>query len=111
MAESAKAGPLPSPFHVRPESYKNEPGFRLPLGPAGVRLLAAAVIAALTAVNMLGVRAGKWTNNLLMLLKLAGIAALAALALAQHPSTANPLAAPLLAGKSPALLLTALVPI
>ena len=38
----------------------------VPLGAAGIRVGAALALVGLTAVNALGVRAGKWTNNLLM---------------------------------------------
>ena len=38
----------------------------VPLGAAGIRVCAALALVGLTAVNALGVRAGKWTNNLLM---------------------------------------------
>ena len=61
----------------------------VPLGPVGQTLLATATIAVLTAVNYLGVRPGKWTNNLLMLAKLLGIATLVALALWKQPVAAN----------------------
>src|SRR5438093_13745810 len=36
----------------------------VPLGPIGVRLAAAAALVTLTAVNAVGIRAGKWTNNI-----------------------------------------------
>jgi APA family basic amino acid/polyamine antiporter len=45
----------------------------LPLGPAGIRVTAAGVLLSLAAINALGVRAGKRTNNLLMAVKIAGI--------------------------------------
>jgi APA family basic amino acid/polyamine antiporter len=50
------------------------------LGPAGVRVAAAAALSTLTAVNAVGVRAGKWTKNLLMGAKVLGMLALLALA-------------------------------
>jgi APA family basic amino acid/polyamine antiporter len=53
--------------------------------PAGERWLAAAAIVLLSAVNMLGVRPGSWTQNLFTLLKLAAIAALVVGAL-WHPA-------------------------
>ena len=62
-----------------------------PLGAGGQVLLAIAVIAALTAVNYLGVRPGKWTNNLFMLAKVGGIGTLVALALWKQPAAANQL--------------------
>jgi APA family basic amino acid/polyamine antiporter len=52
----------------------------VPLGPIGIRLAAAAALIALTAVNAIGVRIGKWTNNLLMGAKVLGMFALLALA-------------------------------
>ena len=67
------------------------------LGPTGIRAAAASTLVALTAINAAGVRAGTWTNNILMTAKLAGMLALVALAfrhgaspattfeLAQHP--------------------------
>lgn len=63
----------------------------VPLGPLAQSLLATAVIAALTAVNYLGVRPGKWTNNLLMLAKVGGIGTLVALALWKQPVSATQL--------------------
>jgi APA family basic amino acid/polyamine antiporter len=81
----------------------------VPLGPAGVPLLAAGVLVALTAVNAVGVRAGKWTNNVLMAAKLAGMVGLMLLAFRAAP--ANSYAAEALAGASPVALFTALVPI
>src|SRR5207248_5598091 len=52
----------------------------VPLGAVGVRVAAAAALIGLTAVNAVGVRAGKWTNNVLMAAKVAGILTLLALA-------------------------------
>ena len=52
----------------------------VPLGAAGIRVAAAPRSSALTAVNVVGVRAGKWTNNLLMAAKVVGMLALVALA-------------------------------
>src|SRR6185295_1516266 len=45
----------------------------VPLGPVGVRILAACALIGLTAVNAAGIRAGKWTNNLLMGAKVLGM--------------------------------------
>ena len=81
------------------------------LGPLGVRLLAAAVIATLTAINTVGVAAGKWTNNLLMAFKLLGIVALVALAAWKRPAAASALGIPPLDGRAPSLLLAAMVPV
>ncbi len=83
-----------------------------PLGPTGLRVLAAATIAGLTAIHTLGVRAGKRTNNAVMAAKVAGIVALIALALAHAPvriGTATSEAGP--TGSVVGALLTALVPI
>ena len=86
----------------------------LPLGPFGIRLTAAAVLILLTAINAVGIRAGKWTNNLLMAAKVLGMLALIGMALT-HRGAADSL------GRMPVsvppdkgllgLLLTALVPI
>jgi basic amino acid/polyamine antiporter, APA family len=86
----------------------------VPLGPAGIRIAAASALVALTAVNVVGVRAGKWTNNLLMAAKVGGMLALVALALRHGTAPAshfnmNP--SSVVSGLSVHLLLTALVPI
>jgi APA family basic amino acid/polyamine antiporter len=70
----------------------------LPLGARGVPLAAA-----------LGVRAGKWTNNLLMAAKLLGMAALMLVALSAPPAGRYRLES--LAAAPPLGLLTALVPV
>jgi APA family basic amino acid/polyamine antiporter len=67
----------------------------------------------LTAVNAVGVTAGKWTNNVLMTVKVAGMVALAALAFGRGASPASHFVTSEIAA-DPAtlhLLLTALVPI
>ena len=56
------------------------------LGPVGVQVVAAGTLVTLTAINAVGVRAGKWTNNILMTAKVAGMVALVGLAFA-HGST------------------------
>ena len=61
----------------------------VPLGPAGIRLAAALALVALTGINALGVRAGKWTNNILMAAKVGGILLLVALAFRRGPSPAS----------------------
>ncbi len=84
------------------------------LGPAGVRVLAAAVLVAFTAVNAIGVRAGKITSNLLMTIKVAGIGVLLWFAFSRGGPPASSFHAGDLGsldGSSMALLLTALVPI
>jgi basic amino acid/polyamine antiporter, APA family len=86
----------------------------VPLGSAGVRIVAAATLIALTAVNAVGIRAGKWTNNILMGAKIAGILALLALAFrsAAAPASHFDLAPQAIAnGITLQLILTALVPI
>jgi APA family basic amino acid/polyamine antiporter len=86
----------------------------VPLGPAGVRAVAAIVLIALTLVNIAGVRAGKRTNNTLMAAKVGGMLVLLALVFtpgagpASHFAVAD--AAVPGAGSLP-LLFTALVPI
>src|SRR5437588_678473 len=86
----------------------------VPLGSAGVRLAAAAALVTLTAVNAVGIRAGKWTNNVLMTAKVGGILALLALAFrgGRAPASHFDLApASIVAGGSLRLLFTALIPI
>jgi APA family basic amino acid/polyamine antiporter len=86
----------------------------VPLGSVGIRMAAAAALLSLTAVNVVGVRAGKWTNNLLMAAKVAGMLALVALALrhGSAPASRFDLApSSVMRGFSIHLLLTALVPI
>lgn len=68
--------------------------------PGDPRWLAAAIVAALTLVNIAGVRQGKWTQNILTLLKTAGLLAVTALALAAP----RPLEVPAAAGPLPASL-------
>jgi APA family basic amino acid/polyamine antiporter len=86
----------------------------VPLGAAGIRVVAALALISLTAVNAIGVRAGKWTNNVLMAAKVLGIAALVALAFGRGAPPASQFnAAPtaIFAGASLQMLFTALVPI
>jgi len=86
----------------------------VPLGPSGIRAAAAAALIVLTAVNAVGVRAGTWTNNLLMGAKVLGMLALVALAFGRGvmPASHFDLApAHVMSGASVHLLLTALVPI
>ena len=82
----------------------------LPLGGMGIKVVAALVLIALTVINLLGVRPGKWTNNALMAAKVGGILALIGLALfAGTPPPAADAARP--DGPIAGLLLTAMVPI
>jgi APA family basic amino acid/polyamine antiporter len=86
----------------------------LPLGgPMGVRLLAAAALITLTAINVIGVRAGKLTNNLLMAAKIGGMIALVVLAFGRGAASASQfdVASVTINGSSVQLLFTALVPI
>jgi basic amino acid/polyamine antiporter, APA family len=86
----------------------------LPLGgPSGIRLAAAAALIALTVINIVGIRAGKLTNNLLMAAKIGGMIALVALAFGRGASPASTFdpASVTLNGSSIHLLFTALVPI
>ena len=85
-----------------------------PLGPAGIRVAAAAVLVVLTAINAIGIRAGKRVNNALMAVKVAGILGLVAIAFLRTGQPASRydlavLAAPSLSWMG--LLFTALVPI
>jgi APA family basic amino acid/polyamine antiporter len=84
------------------------------LGPVGIRIAAALALIVLTAVNAVGVRAGKWTNNILMTAKLGGMLALLALAFGRGAPPASHFelsAASLFHGASLHRLFTALVPI
>ena len=86
----------------------------VPLGPAGIRALAATVLIAFTAVNAVGVRAGTITSNVLMVVKVAGIATLLWLAFTRGgPSASDVRLADLgtFHGSTLTLCLTALVPI
>ena len=89
----------------------------LPLGGIGIRIGAAAALISLTLINAIGIRAGKRTNNLLMIAKVLGMAVLIALAFRHGGVAASRFDAPLLgvngvaAGATPGVLLTALVPI
>ncbi|MEO8682736.1 MAG: amino acid permease [Vicinamibacterales bacterium] len=85
----------------------------IPLGPTGIRVAAAAALVTLTGINALGVRAGKWTTNILMAAKVGGILVLVALAFGRGSTPASDFAAasPVAAAAWPRLLLTALVPI
>ena len=87
------------------------------LGPIGVKATAALALLSLTAINVVGVRAGARTNNVLMIAKVAGMIALVALAFAHGTTPASRFDASTTGVKeafsdvSPRLLLTALVPI
>jgi basic amino acid/polyamine antiporter, APA family len=84
------------------------------LGTIGIRMAAAAALVALTAVNAVGVRAGKWTNNVLMGAKVLGMIALVALAFgggAPPASRFDPSPSVVFSGASLGMLFTALVPI
>jgi amino acid transporter len=64
-----------------------------PLGPAGeawsLRIYAAAAVIVLTAINIIGVREGKWTQNLLTIAKALGLLAIVGVALIA-PAAARP---------------------
>jgi APA family basic amino acid/polyamine antiporter len=86
----------------------------VPLGPAGIRIAAATALIALTAVNVVGVKAGKWTNNILMTAKVGGMLVLLALAFGHGSAPASHFdfsPAVVFRGASVHLLFTALVPI
>jgi basic amino acid/polyamine antiporter, APA family len=86
----------------------------VPLGGAnGIRVAAAAALIALTAINTIGIRAGKLTNNLLMAAKIGGMLALVALAFGRGATSASTfdLSTVTVNGSSIHLLFTALVPI
>ncbi len=89
-------------------------GALLPIGAAGIRVAAAAALVVLTAVNAAGVRAGKWTNNVLMAVKVAGMLALVALAFSRGAPAASRFdvsPSTVFQGSSLGMVLTALVPI
>jgi APA family basic amino acid/polyamine antiporter len=84
------------------------------LGPTGVRVAAAAALVALTAINAVGVQAGKWTNNMLMGTKVLGLLALLALAFGSGAAPASRFSVSpvtVFDGASVGVLFTALVPI
>ncbi len=84
------------------------------LGPAGIKAAAAAALIALTAINVVGVRAGARTNNLLMAAKVVGMLALVALAFGRGADPAShfdPSPSIVFGKASLHLLFTALVPI
>lgn len=86
----------------------------VPLGPWGIRIAGATALAALTILNVLGVRAGKRTTNVLMAAKVGGMVALVALALGHgaRPASTFEARAVLSAGsRELGLLVSALVPI
>ena len=86
----------------------------VPLGPVGIRLAAALALITLTAVNVLGVRAGTWTNNILMTAKVGGMLVLVALAFGHGSAPASRFdlsPGVVFHGASVHLLFTALVPI
>jgi APA family basic amino acid/polyamine antiporter len=86
----------------------------VPLGPSGVKLVAALTLVALTVINAVGVRAGKWTNNLFMAAKVAGMLALVALAFGGRSAPASDFSTPPFAGTDRgwlSTLFTALVPV
>ena len=84
------------------------------LGSVGIRVAAALALVTLTAVNVVGVRAGKWTNNILMTAKVGGMVVLLALAFGHGSAPAShfdPSPGTVFQGASLHLLFTALVPI
>ena len=86
----------------------------VPLGRAGIRAAAAGVLVVLTAINAVGIRAGKRVNNALMAVKVAGILGLIAVAFLRAGTPASRYDLSVLAAPSASwagLLLTALVPI
>jgi APA family basic amino acid/polyamine antiporter len=86
----------------------------VPLGAAGIKAAAAAALIGLTAINVVGVRAGAWTNNLLMAAKVAGMLALVALVFGRGAAPASHFdlsPAVVGGGASLAVIFTALVPI
>lgn len=83
----------------------------VPLGPIGIKVAAASALVALTAINVIGVRAGKWTTNALMGAKVLGMLALVALAFGRSAAPASHFAVSTSVDFGLSRLLTALVPI
>jgi APA family basic amino acid/polyamine antiporter len=84
----------------------------LPLGPRGIPVVAALVLILLTLINAFGIRAGKWTNNLLMAAKVGGMIGLIGLALGRRAAPASDFETLSASGGAiVSLLLTAMVPI
>ncbi|MFN8061662.1 MAG: amino acid permease [Vicinamibacterales bacterium] len=83
------------------------------LGPTGIPLVGALALVTLTAINAVGIRAGKWTNNVLMATKIGGMVALVGLVLGHGAPPASRFAVGpgALDGTSVRTLFTALVPI
>ena len=73
----------------------------VPLGPVGPMIYALAATVALTACNVLGLRTGKWTQNLLTAVKVAGVLAIAVVGFAAAPAAAAPAGAPAGQGTGP----------
>jgi len=85
---SSSSRPPQSPRSRSPSQATG--GHFLPLSPRGAELVAVAAIAALTGVNVLGVREGVWTQNVVTFAKLAVISGLVVLAFAGSAgSTSN----------------------
>jgi APA family basic amino acid/polyamine antiporter len=84
----------------------------LPLGPHGVRPAGAVLLLVLTALHACGIKAGTWTNNLLMAAKILGIGTLMLLAFWRGgPSASTFQAHEFLRISDLRLIVTALVPI
>jgi len=81
------------------------------LGPLGIKIAGAIALVSLTAINAVGVRAGKWTTNALMAAKILGMLALVALAFGRGAPAASQFTAPPTVSFGLSRLLTALVPI
>lgn len=84
------------------------------LGPVGIRVVGTAALLALTAINAVGIRAGKRLNNAIMAVKVAGCLAVIGLAFSAAGEPASRYDAAVLMQPHAswmALLLTALVPI
>ncbi len=73
----------------------------VPLGPAGPMIYALAATVVLTACNVLGLRTGKWTQNLLTAVKVAGVLAIAVVGFAAAPAAASPAGHPTGQGTGP----------
>ncbi len=75
----------------------------VPVGDAGSLIWAVAATVALTASNVVGLKTGKWTQNVLTAVKVAGVLAIAVVGLALAPAAEAPQAAPAAAGDGPGL--------
>ncbi len=75
----------------------------VPVGDKGSLVWALAATVVLTATNVVGLKTGKWTQNVLTAVKVAGVVAIAVVGLAFASSAEAPQAVPAAAGDGPGL--------